>query len=218
MFLETAGMCWVYENSFNYTLTAIKQLMYYSKIHVNLLKVKKKFRICGLIPIIGILLHFWGHTCALAMWRFIAMTISSAPPAFTMASLTSSFPAMAFSALSTCFTSSWKTARRLFVFIGNNAKPLTDPAAHLTIQTVSQEWDYEVQPPEVYDVLTELVSHGQTGQSGTEFTEHCCVLWMSWKQHINIKLSIDVWFVRTEQYLAEIQLFENLESEGAKKI
>ncbi len=31
------------------------------------------------------------------------------------------------------------------------------------------------------------------------------------------KLSIDVWFVRIWQYLAEIQLFENLESEGAKK-
>ncbi len=31
------------------------------------------------------------------------------------------------------------------------------------------------------------------------------------------KLSIDVWFVRTGQYLGEIQLFENLESEGAKK-
>ncbi len=30
------------------------------------------------------------------------------------------------------------------------------------------------------------------------------------------KLSIDVWLVRTGQYLAEIQLFENLESEGAK--
>ncbi len=30
------------------------------------------------------------------------------------------------------------------------------------------------------------------------------------------KLSIDVWFVRIGQYLAEIQLFENLESEGAK--
>ncbi len=29
------------------------------------------------------------------------------------------------------------------------------------------------------------------------------------------KISIDVWFVG--QYLAEIQLFENLESEGAKK-
>ncbi len=30
------------------------------------------------------------------------------------------------------------------------------------------------------------------------------------------KLSIDVWFVRIGQYLTEIQLFENLESEGAK--
>ncbi len=28
---------------------------------------------------------------------------------------------------------------------------------------------------------------------------------------------IDVWFVRIGQYLAEIHLFENLESEGAKK-
>ncbi len=31
------------------------------------------------------------------------------------------------------------------------------------------------------------------------------------------KLSIDVRFVRIGQYLAEIQLFENRESEGAKK-
>ncbi len=30
-------------------------------------------------------------------------------------------------------------------------------------------------------------------------------------------ISIDVWFVRIGQYLSEIQLFENLESEGAKK-
>ncbi len=30
-------------------------------------------------------------------------------------------------------------------------------------------------------------------------------------------LSIDVWFVRIRQYLAEIQLYENLESEDAKK-
>ncbi len=35
------------------------------------------------------------------------------------------------------------------------------------------------------------------------------------KSWIN-KLSIDVWFVMIGQYLAEIQLFENLESEGAK--
>ncbi len=32
------------------------------------------------------------------------------------------------------------------------------------------------------------------------------------------KLSIDVWFVRIGQYVAEIQLFENLESEGEKLI
>ncbi len=38
----------------------------------------------------------------------------------------------------------------------------------------------------------------------------------SHKSWIN-KLSIDVWFVRIGQYLAEIQLFENLESEDAKK-
>ncbi len=30
------------------------------------------------------------------------------------------------------------------------------------------------------------------------------------------KISIDAWFVRIGQYLAEIQLFEYLESEGAK--
>ncbi len=39
---------------------------------------------------------------------------------------------------------------------------------------------------------------------------------MIWKL-IN-KLSIDVWFVRIGQYLAEIQLFENLEPEGAKNL
>ncbi len=31
------------------------------------------------------------------------------------------------------------------------------------------------------------------------------------------KLFVDVWVVMIGQYLAEIQLFENLESEGAKK-
>ncbi len=36
------------------------------------------------------------------------------------------------------------------------------------------------------------------------------------KSWIN-KLSIDVMFVRIGQYLVEIQLFENLESEGEKK-
>ncbi len=38
----------------------------------------------------------------------------------------------------------------------------------------------------------------------------------SYKSWIN-NLSIDVWFVMIEQYLAEIQLFVNLESDGAKK-
>ncbi len=32
------------------------------------------------------------------------------------------------------------------------------------------------------------------------------------------KLSIDVWFVRIGEYLAEIQLFENLESGAAKNL
>ncbi len=31
-------------------------------------------------------------------------------------------------------------------------------------------------------------------------------------------ISIDEWFVRIEQYLTEIQLFENLESEGANRL
>ncbi len=31
------------------------------------------------------------------------------------------------------------------------------------------------------------------------------------------KISIDVWFVMIGQYLVNIQVFENLESEGAKK-
>ncbi len=37
-------------------------------------------------------------------------------------------------------------------------------------------------------------------------------------QSLFMQLSDDVWFVMIGQYLAEIQLFENLESEGAKKI
>ncbi len=48
---------------------------------------------------------------------------------------------------------------------------------------------------------------------GTFFEIKIYTLYESW---IN-KLSIDVWFVMIGQYLAEIQLFENLESEGAKK-
>ncbi len=38
-------------------------------------------------------------------------------------------------------------------------------------------------------------------------------IYIFWKLN---RLSIDVRFVRIGQYLAEIQLFENLESEGAK--
>ncbi len=41
-------------------------------------------------------------------------------------------------------------------------------------------------------------------------------MYTSYKSGIN-NISIDVWFVMIGQYLAEIQLFENLESEGAKK-
>ncbi len=41
-------------------------------------------------------------------------------------------------------------------------------------------------------------------------------IYKSYESWIN-KLSIDVWFVSIGQYLVEIQLFENLESEGAKK-
>ncbi len=41
-------------------------------------------------------------------------------------------------------------------------------------------------------------------------------IWTSSESWIN-NLSIDVWFVMIGQYLAEIQLFENLESEGVKK-
>ncbi len=46
-------------------------------------------------------------------------------------------------------------------------------------------------------------------------TSHKGHLWILW---IN-KLFIDVWFVRigVGPYLAEIQLFENLQSEGTKK-
>ncbi len=42
-------------------------------------------------------------------------------------------------------------------------------------------------------------------------------IYTSYESWIN-NLSIDVWFVRIGFVLADIQLFENLESEGAKKI
>ncbi len=61
---------------------------------------------------------------------------------------------------------------------------------------------------------------GPQNQSGSVFWNWD--LYVIWKQadvnnEIN-KLSIDEWFVRIGQYLAEIQLSENLKSEGAKKI
>ncbi len=40
--------------------------------------------------------------------------------------------------------------------------------------------------------------------------------WIS--SFIDTNISIDVWFVMIGQYLAEMQLFVNLESEGVKKI
>ncbi len=42
-------------------------------------------------------------------------------------------------------------------------------------------------------------------------------LYMIRKLNIYYILAIYIWFVRIGQYLAEIQLFENLESEGAEK-
>ncbi len=55
--------------------------------------------------------------------------------------------------------------------------------------------------------------HHKTRHKGKFFEIEIYTSYESW---IN-KLSIDVWVVRIGQYLAEIQLFENLESEGAKK-
>ncbi len=37
------------------------------------------------------------------------------------------------------------------------------------------------------------------------------------KPFLSVNFSYDVWFVMIGQYLSEIQLFVNLESEGAKK-
>ncbi len=53
----------------------------------------------------------------------------------------------------------------------------------------------------------------KTSHKGTFFKIEIYTPSESW---INT-FSIDVWFVRTGQYLVEIQLFENMESEGAKK-
>ncbi len=55
--------------------------------------------------------------------------------------------------------------------------------------------------------------------------QFCCFIGLEWPyMYENARLckyphtlSIDVWFDRIGKYLAEIQLFENLESEGANK-
>ncbi len=53
----------------------------------------------------------------------------------------------------------------------------------------------------------------KTGHKG-QFSE--IEIYTSSESWIN-NLSIDAWFVMIGQYLSEIQLFVNLESEGAKK-
>ncbi len=53
----------------------------------------------------------------------------------------------------------------------------------------------------------------KTSHKGTFFEIEIYTAYESW---IN-KRSIDVGYIRIGQYFAEIQLFENLESEGAKK-
>ncbi len=65
-----------------------------------------------------------------------------------------------------------------------------------------------------FNVIYVTLDH-KTSHKGTFFEIEIYTSFESW---IN-KLSIDVfhWFVRIGLYLAEIQLFENLESEGAKK-
>ncbi len=62
-----------------------------------------------------------------------------------------------------------------------------------------------------FQLLNVTMDH-KTSHNG-QFSE--IEIYISSKSWIN-KLSIDVLFVRIWQYLAEIQLFENLESEGAK--
>ncbi len=59
---------------------------------------------------------------------------------------------------------------------------------------------------------TYLTLDHKTNHKGTFYEIEIYTSYESWINNI----SIDVWFVRIGQYLAEI-LFENLESEGAKK-
>ncbi len=66
--------------------------------------------------------------------------------------------------------------------------------------------------PKEHSHFTYVTLDHKTSHKG-QFEIEIYTLSESW---IN-KLSIDVWFVMIGQYLSEIQLFENLESEGAKK-
>ncbi len=47
--------------------------------------------------------------------------------------------------------------------------------------------------------------------------DHKTIRVKKFKLRFRHNLSIDVWFARIGQYLAEIQLFENLEYEGGKE-
>ncbi len=61
---------------------------------------------------------------------------------------------------------------------------------------------------------TNVTLDHKTSHKGTFFE----IEMYTWSENWIYQLFIDVWFVRIWQYLAEIQLFENLESEDAKKI
>ncbi len=67
---------------------------------------------------------------------------------------------------------------------------------------------------EVQIIIKFVTLNHKTSHKGQFFEIEIYATSESW---IN-KLSIDVWFVRIRQYLADIQLFENLESEGAKNL
>ncbi len=66
---------------------------------------------------------------------------------------------------------------------------------------------------ENYDMIFVTLDHKTSRKC--QFSE--IEIYTPYENSIN-KLSIDIWFVRIGQYLAEIQLFENLESEGVKKL
>ncbi len=65
----------------------------------------------------------------------------------------------------------------------------------------------------VLEILIYVTMDHKTSHKGQFFEIEIYASSESW---IN-RFSIDVWFVMIGQYLSEIQLFVNLESEGAKK-